>query len=42
MLTLKTNTVAAWAAKPTASITFKPVKAYLRYVDSQKEYKTMW
>lgn len=42
MLTLKTNTKAAWAAKPIAKHTLNPVKAYLRFVDGQKDHQTMW
>ncbi|GAA4318485.1 hypothetical protein GCM10023149_16610 [Mucilaginibacter gynuensis] len=42
MLTLKTNTTAAWAAKPIARNRFNPVKAYLRFADGQKDHKTMW
>lgn len=42
MLTLKTNPLAAWAAKPKISIDFNPIKVYLKFVDSQKNYRTMW
>ncbi|RFZ85156.1 hypothetical protein DYU05_06030 [Mucilaginibacter terrenus] len=42
MLTLKPNTQTAWAANPNIHVVFNPIKSYLKFVDSQKNYRTMW